>query len=39
MAYFWWSVHNLLAHPLLVLWPSAGQWLHTLSAERMGGRS
>jgi NTP pyrophosphatase (non-canonical NTP hydrolase) len=23
----WW-VHNLVAHPLLVLWPRVGEWLH-----------
>ena len=23
----WW-VHNLVAHPLLVLWPRVGVWLH-----------
>jgi hypothetical protein len=22
------AVHNLVAHPLLVLWPRAGEWLH-----------
>lgn len=21
-------LHNLVAHPLLVIWPTAGQWLH-----------
>jgi hypothetical protein len=21
-------VHNVIAHPLLVLWPRAGEWLH-----------
>lgn len=23
-----WAVHNVVAHPLLVLWPSVGRWLH-----------
>ena len=23
----WW-LHNLVAHPLLVLWPRLGNWLH-----------
>jgi hypothetical protein len=21
-------VHNVVAHPLLVIWPAAGEWLH-----------
>lgn len=21
-------VHNVIAHPLLVLWPRVGEWLH-----------
>lgn len=21
-------VHNLIAHPMLVLWPRLGEWLH-----------
>jgi hypothetical protein len=39
MPRFWWTVHNLIAHPLLVCWPTAGRWLHTWSAERMGAQS
>jgi hypothetical protein len=27
-------VHNLVAHPLLVLWPRAGERLHDLTAPR-----
>lgn len=23
-----WAVHNIIAHPLLVLWPRFGVWLH-----------
>jgi hypothetical protein len=26
----WW-IHNLVAHPLLVLWPRLGEWLHGLT--------
>lgn len=25
-------VHNLVAHPLLVLWPRVGEWLHAITA-------
>ena len=25
--------HNLIAHPLLVLWPRVGEWLHEATAE------
>lgn len=39
MSRFWWTVHNLVAHPLLILWPRAGGWLHRVSAGRMGARS
>lgn len=28
-------IHNLVAHPLLVLWPSVGEWLHELTADYM----
>lgn len=31
----WWIAHNLIAHPLLVLWPRLGAWLHDYTAERM----
>lgn len=24
-------VHNVIAHPLLVLWPRVGEWLHELT--------
>lgn len=27
-----WVVHNLIAHPLLVLWPRLGEWLHDATA-------
>lgn len=23
-----WVIHNVVAHPLLVLWPRLGEWLH-----------
>jgi hypothetical protein len=23
-----WVIHNLISHPLLVLWPPLGVWLH-----------
>lgn len=32
---FWWAAHNLLAHPLLVLFPLLGEWLHGYTATRM----
>ncbi len=25
-------VHNVIAHPLLVLWPRLGEWLHERTA-------
>lgn len=31
----WWVVHNLVAHPMLVLCPRIGEWLHDYTAERM----
>ena len=34
--YLHWWAHNVIAHPLLVLWPSAGEWLHEYTARRMG---
>ena len=37
MKTFWYSVHNLIAHPLLVLWPPLGNRLHDWTADRMGG--
>ena len=27
-----WRVHNLVAHPLLVLCPPVGEWLHDRTA-------
>lgn len=27
-----WAIHNLVAHPLLVLWPRLGEWLHERTA-------
>lgn len=36
MATIWWWVHNLVAHPLLVLWPRVGEQLHDWTARRMG---
>jgi hypothetical protein len=35
---FWWTLHNLVVHPLLVLWPPVGVWLHTVTADRMEAR-
>lgn len=29
---FRWAVHNIVAHPLLVLCPPLGEWLHELTA-------
>lgn len=29
---FRYFVHNVIAHPLLVLWPGMGEWLHDLTA-------
>lgn len=29
-----WFVHNVVAHPLLVLCPPLGRWLHDASAPR-----
>jgi predicted KAP-like P-loop ATPase len=29
-------IHNLVAHPLLVLWPKMGERLHKWTADRMG---
>lgn len=26
------ALHNLVAHPLLVLWPRVGAWLHDWTA-------
>lgn len=34
---FWFAVHNLVAHPLLVLCPPIGTRLHDWTADRMGG--
>jgi hypothetical protein len=31
----WWVVHNAVAHPLLVVWPKAGEWLHGWTERRM----
>lgn len=31
-----WIAHNCVAHPLMVLWPRLGAWLHGWTAERMG---
>jgi hypothetical protein len=28
----WWRVHNLVAHPLLIVWPRLGVWLHDRTA-------
>jgi hypothetical protein len=28
----WW-LHNLVAHPMLVLCPPLGEWLHDLTTE------
>ncbi len=34
----WWALHNLVAHPLLVLCPPLGAWLHDETARRMIAR-
>jgi len=34
----WWCVHNLVAHPMLVLYPRLGEWLHEYTAKRMDGK-
>jgi hypothetical protein len=31
----WWA-HNLVAHPLLVLCPPIGRWLHAVTEPRRG---
>jgi len=31
----WFAIHNLVAHPLLVLHPPSGEWLHVFTARRM----
>ncbi len=36
MSWFWYALHNLVAHPLLVLCPPLGEWLHEATATRMG---
>lgn len=36
MPRLWWIVHNLVAHPLLVLCPPLGDRLHDWTADRMG---
>lgn len=35
MKRFCWWIHNVVAHPLLVLWPRIGDRLHDWTAERM----
>lgn len=35
MKRFCWYVHNLVAHPLMVLCPPLGDRLHEWTAERM----
>ncbi len=30
-----WAIHHAIAHPLLVLCPPVGGWLHTWSGERL----
>lgn len=27
-----WIVHNLIAHPMLILFPPLGEWLHDRTA-------
>lgn len=34
----WW-LHNLVAHPLLVLWPRVGVWLHDRTAPPEPGEA
>jgi hypothetical protein len=31
----WWIIHNLIAHPLLVLYPKLGNKLHDYTANKM----
>jgi len=31
----WWWIHNLIAHPLIILWPRMGHQLHQYSHERL----
>jgi hypothetical protein len=31
----WWVMHNAVAHPLMVVWPRAGEWLHEWTGRRM----
>lgn len=33
--YLWWWLHNLIAHPLLVLWPRVGRMLHKRSQQAL----
>lgn len=28
----WWRVHNLVAHPLLIVWPRPAVWSHDRTA-------
>ena len=30
----WWITHNVIAHPLLVIWPRVGEWLHDRTEPR-----
>jgi hypothetical protein len=32
---WWWIVHNVVAHPLLILWPRIGVRLHDWTGKKM----
>ena len=32
---FWWIAHNLIAHPLMVLWPRLGERVHAWTGRGM----
>jgi len=32
---FWWAVHNVVAHPLMVVWPWLGEMVHDWTGKRM----
>jgi hypothetical protein len=34
-ARFWKFVHNVIAHPMLEVWPRAGEWIHGWTGKRM----
>lgn len=35
----WWLVHNLIAHPLIAIWPTRATFdFHDYTSDRMQGR-